>query len=355
MAGACQAPHQYSVCCGTTVDWNHSANGHICSQSCILCGWHASFRCGGRPVSAKHAVLGLVIERPGYGYDLACRLRERFGSSGFAPTGVYSALDQLSAEGLVRPAGPLLASGAERAAPRTVYEATADGIDRFDRWMASTSPLANVRDELNMKLALSRPCDLPALIRLVTAQERECLERLATSRKIKARADGGLSERHPGLRWREVTELLVREAETRQLQARVEWLQRARAVMVRLAEGAEDSVASGRAVNGCATDGGVNSRVASSDAAAGRGANGRVAINGAADGRAADGDAAVGRTAAKGHVADVGVAYGRAANGHTANARAAADRGREPGTDTDGAEDRAAVEATGAPGNARVA
>jgi DNA-binding PadR family transcriptional regulator len=51
-------------------------------------------------MSAKNAVLGLVIERPGYGYDLARRLEERFGSSGFAPTGVYSALDQLSSEAL---------------------------------------------------------------------------------------------------------------------------------------------------------------------------------------------------------------------------------------------------------------
>ncbi|HVR05288.1 MAG TPA: helix-turn-helix transcriptional regulator, partial [Solirubrobacteraceae bacterium] len=58
-------------------------------------------------MSAKQAVLGLVIERPGYGYDLAQRLRERFGSSGFAPTGVYSALDQLVAEGLVASAGCL--------------------------------------------------------------------------------------------------------------------------------------------------------------------------------------------------------------------------------------------------------
>jgi len=36
-------------------------------------------------MSAKHAILGLVIERPGYGYQLAQRLEERFGSSAFAP------------------------------------------------------------------------------------------------------------------------------------------------------------------------------------------------------------------------------------------------------------------------------
>ena len=71
-------------------------------------------------MSAKNAVLGLVIERPGYGYDLARRLEERFGSSGFAPTGVYSALDQLSSERLVRSAGSHADGANERAAPRTM-------------------------------------------------------------------------------------------------------------------------------------------------------------------------------------------------------------------------------------------
>ncbi len=86
-------------------------------------------------MSAKHAVLGLVIERPGYGYQLAQRLDERFGSSGFAPSGVYSALDQLSRDDLVRSAGEMGAGPARRAAPRTIYEATEEGVDHFEAWM----------------------------------------------------------------------------------------------------------------------------------------------------------------------------------------------------------------------------
>ena len=58
-------------------------------------------------MSAKYAVLGLVIERPGYGYQLAQRLEERFGCSEFAPSGVYSALDQLSRDSLIRSAGEM--------------------------------------------------------------------------------------------------------------------------------------------------------------------------------------------------------------------------------------------------------
>jgi DNA-binding PadR family transcriptional regulator len=179
-------------------------------------------------MSAKNAVLGLVIERPGYGYELARRLQERFGSSGFAPTGVYSALDQLSSEALVRSAGSRSDAVNVRAAPRTIYEATPEGIDRFEAWMLDGSSLAPVRDELYMKIALSRPHNLPRLIELAQAQEQACLVRLEGLKGPTTR-----SRRSPRA-WSEVAVLLVRDAEIRQLQARVEWLQKARTVMDKL-------------------------------------------------------------------------------------------------------------------------
>jgi DNA-binding PadR family transcriptional regulator len=194
-------------------------------------------------MSAKHAVLGLVIERPGYGYDLARRLRERFDSSGFAPTGVYSALDQLRAEGLVRIAttrSPPERS-AEHAGPRTVYEATERGREQFDRWMLSATVPAHVRDELNMKIALSRPRDLPALIELARTQEEQCLSRLQTLRRGAGAGAGDKRSHAAGLAWRQVAALLVRDAEARQLQSRIEWLQRTRAIMSRISMNAESS------------------------------------------------------------------------------------------------------------------
>jgi DNA-binding PadR family transcriptional regulator len=178
-------------------------------------------------MSAKHAVLGLVIERPGYGYDLARRLEARFGSSGFAPTGVYSALDQLSSEALVRNAGSRAGAANERAAPRTIYEATPKGVDHFEEWMLGCSSLAPVRDELYMKIALSKPHNLSRLIELAETQEEDCLARLEDLRGP-ARSRGALRA------WSDVAVLLVRDAEIKQLQARVEWLQKARTIMYKL-------------------------------------------------------------------------------------------------------------------------
>lgn len=192
-------------------------------------------------MSAKNAVLGLVIERPGYGYDLARRLQERFGSSGFAPTGVYSALDQLSSEALVRSVGCKTGTDKGRGAPRTIYEATAEGIERFEEWMLDSSSLAPVRDELYMKLALSKPHNLSRLIELAQTQEEDCLARLQALRRPAARAMAAPAG------WSDVAVLLVRDAEIKQLQARVEWLQKARSIMGKLSGAkAQDSAPGGR-------------------------------------------------------------------------------------------------------------
>jgi DNA-binding PadR family transcriptional regulator len=186
-------------------------------------------------MSAKYAVLGLVIERPGYGYQLAQRLEERFGASGFAPSGVYSALDQLSRDELVRSAGEMGAGPRKRAAPRTVYEATEEGVEHFEAWMLEASPTPPLRDELHMKIALCRPGDLPRLIEVVHGQELGCMGRL---RDLKQRADEDPTD---PLEWSSLMRTLARDAEVAVWNARIEWLQSARELLEQLRDESERS------------------------------------------------------------------------------------------------------------------
>lgn len=181
-------------------------------------------------MSAKHAVLGLVIERPGCGYQLAQRLDERFGSSGFAPSGVYSALDQLARDELVRSAGEMGAGPARRAAPRTIYEATAEGIDHFEAWMLDASSTPPLRDELHMKIALCRPRNVPRLIDMVCGQELVCLGRLRDLKLI--------AEQQPATsrEWSRLMRILAADAEVAFWNARIEWLQSARELLEQLRE-----------------------------------------------------------------------------------------------------------------------
>jgi DNA-binding PadR family transcriptional regulator len=181
-------------------------------------------------MSAKYAVLGLVIERPGYGYQLAQRLEERFGSSAFAPSGVYSALDQLSRDALIRSAGEMGAGPTRRAAPRTIYEATEEGVDHFEVWMLEASPTPPLRDELHMKIALCRPRDLPRLIEMVEGQELGCMGRL---RDLKQRAEDDPPDPQD---WSSLMRTLSRDAEVAVWNARIEWLQTARELLEQLRE-----------------------------------------------------------------------------------------------------------------------
>jgi DNA-binding PadR family transcriptional regulator len=182
-------------------------------------------------MSAKYAILGLVIERPGYGYQLAQRLDERFGSSAFAPSGVYSALDQLSRDELVRTAGEVGPGPARRAAPRMIYEATDEGVEHFEAWMLGSSPAPPLRDELHLKIALCRPRNVAPLIEMVYGQEIACMARLAELKQ--------LSERELAPETQEGSRLmrtLARDAEIASWKARIEWLQNARELLERLLE-----------------------------------------------------------------------------------------------------------------------
>lgn len=182
-------------------------------------------------MSAKYAILGLVIERPGYGYELAQRLEERFGSSSFAPSGVYSALDQLSREQLVRVAGEVGPGPARRAAPRMIYEATKAGVEHFEAWMLGSSPAPPLRDELHMKIALCRPRNLPRLIDMVYGQELACMGRLQDLKRV-SEGEAVQARRE----WPMLMRMLSRDAEIASWKARIEWLHNARELLERLLE-----------------------------------------------------------------------------------------------------------------------
>jgi len=195
-------------------------------------------------MSAKYAILGLVIERPGYGYQLAQRLEERFGSSCFAPSGVYSALDQLSRDELVRAAGEMGPGPARRSAPRMIYEATERGAEHFEAWILGSSPTPPLRDELHMKIALCRPGNLPRLIDLVYGQELACIGRLHDLTQGSQGVDGSAGDAGAQIAgepqdWSRLMRALTKDAEIALWKARIEWLRSAKELLRRLLTQAE--------------------------------------------------------------------------------------------------------------------
>jgi len=176
-------------------------------------------------MSVKQAVLGLVIERPGYGYELVQRFQERIGGWRASKTAVYPALLRLHARGHVQ-------RRVESSAHRNVtwYEATEQGRAEFRTWLRTPPELMPMRDEMYVKIAFATQDDLQSLIDQTRVQEQLCLDRI--DRLSGAVTDvAALLDAHG--EWRHVGQAWLTRTEVAQLATTIEALQEARALMKR--------------------------------------------------------------------------------------------------------------------------
>jgi DNA-binding PadR family transcriptional regulator len=151
-------------------------------------------------VSAKHAILGLVIEQPSYARRIATQVRWQLRFADLADSYPYWALEKLETEGLVRqvyengvPAGKC---GASR---RAVYEATAKGVQAFEDWLRSTPDAPSLRDDLQFRLAVACPDDVPRLIELIRERELVCAGREQALKHVLSAGPKDRPARHSAL------------------------------------------------------------------------------------------------------------------------------------------------------------
>jgi DNA-binding PadR family transcriptional regulator len=192
----------------------------------------------GSDMSAGKAVLGLVIQRPGYGYQLEQRVKERFGSAQFVASSIYKALGRLEKDHLIRVVGGEEAGAsadAERSR-RIKYEATAEGVVYFRQWLRASSSVPLVREELQLRIAFCEPHDLPRLIEVIHGEELVCLGMLNEFQR-------SLDEHPPpagaGDEWSRLMDVAVDHAEAGFWDARIKWLQDVRMLLEGLRAEAE--------------------------------------------------------------------------------------------------------------------
>ena len=169
------------------------------------------------PSPLKGAVLGLLLERPSYGYELASRLSGRLGPAWqIAPKSVYPLLDQLEKAGLAM--SVVEPSPASPRQQRTVYYPTDQASAALALWMGTSVPKEPLRVELQAKIAVARTEDGEQLLALLDDYERECLELLQAT-----------SDEQPSVRsWRTLLMDLTLEAADAHLRAELEWVTLAR-------------------------------------------------------------------------------------------------------------------------------
>jgi DNA-binding PadR family transcriptional regulator len=176
------------------------------------------------------ALIGLLIERSSYGYELAQRFERTYGGllrlSGVSY--VYTALDALKRRGLIE---EVEVSDDDRRMPRVHYRVTGKGVHAYqDRLLAQMRENDRRSRLLARQLALLVP--EPGLaLEVLDRYERECLEEAEQAPAIVARVTG---EREPAAH---VAGRLAAEERRVSLDARLAWVEYARRELRALARG----------------------------------------------------------------------------------------------------------------------
>ena len=129
----------------------------------------------GRSAHLRGALLGLVLERPSHGGELANRLDMRLGGTWrVGSNDIYRLLSDLQKEGLVQIREEPLRNG--RPGTRVVYHPTERTSAALTRWIETLLPRETFRLGLHAKLAVAREGDLLGLRAALVQHRRECLE-----------------------------------------------------------------------------------------------------------------------------------------------------------------------------------
>lgn len=165
----------------------------------------------------KGAILGLVMERPGHGYDVGARLGARLGPTwGIDPKRLYRMLDQLERAGLI--AGRVERDPENPRQHRTVYHATASAPQALAAWLETLAPKEPTRVEIQAKVGAAREQDAPRLLLALRQYEHQCLELLRDTAE----------QQVPTQSWLGLMMNSVRDASDIQLRAEIEWARRTR-------------------------------------------------------------------------------------------------------------------------------
>lgn len=124
--------------------------------------------------SVRAVLLGLVLERPGYGYELANRLVKRLGETWqIAQKDVYRLLDELTDGGLLESREQRRA-GHKRS--RVFFHPTPLTAPALGLWIETLSPKEPMREGIRVKVAAAREEDARPLLLSLREYERHCLK-----------------------------------------------------------------------------------------------------------------------------------------------------------------------------------
>ena len=146
--------------------------------------------CLDRKLSLKFGVLGLLKGEPLHGYEVKTRFEAMLGGTWDVNIGqIYTTLQRLERDGLVRPVGARGDRG------KQAYELSAEGSKALDQWLAQPdSGPQQLHEEIYVKLLLATRIANGNLQDMLGRQKRAYLQRLRDLNRLeeRARRDGRL-------------------------------------------------------------------------------------------------------------------------------------------------------------------
>lgn len=181
-------------------------------------------------MSVKHAILGILLERPSYPYELSVRFEKTISHAWQLNRGqVYQTVYRLEDEGYVE----RIDTKPNAHGQKVIYQVSEQGRDEFDRWMSSRSGgVRPLRDDLLVRLALARSEDSDELLNAISRREYLCAERLTEYAEVQE----SMVPLDRARSWQEAAPALSMNAALAQLNAELTWLATAREMIMRLRE-----------------------------------------------------------------------------------------------------------------------
>ncbi len=178
-------------------------------------------------MSAKHALLGLLLERPAYPYQLADRLSQRLGPSWKVNSGqLYQTVKTLEKDRLIE-----RVQGFERE-ERHVFEITELGVIEFERFFSEGPEGVRLsRRPLLLKITFAGPRKLQDALEKLDAYEQQCAQLLAQTAHLRDE----LPQDGPLVRADHLLLRLNLSADVSQLEGELRWTRHAREMLSWLA------------------------------------------------------------------------------------------------------------------------
>jgi len=127
-------------------------------------------------MSAKHALLGLLLDRPAYPYQMADRMDQRLGPAWRVNSGtLYNTVKALERDGLIERVN----KDPDVQDERHVFQITERGVEEFESWFGKPNDGMRLpRRPLLLKITFAGPHRLAEAMSKVDEYELECAERL---------------------------------------------------------------------------------------------------------------------------------------------------------------------------------